>query len=228
MNILILKVVAVIAIASSSAGIGATPGLAAGATSPSRVTAASQNPTLRQGDSGAAVVRLQRRLVELRYWIDEVDGNFGPLTAQAVMAFQKINRLPADTVVGSATWKALAAPVRPKARTSRGLVVEIDRSRQVLLRVRDGRVGRIFNTSTGRTGMATPLGRFRVFRHIDGWRYAPLGALYRPKYFNEGIAIHGAHKIPNYPASHGCARVSLAAMDWLFPRVPIGTRVWVY
>jgi len=36
--------------------------------------------------------------------------------------------------------------------------------------------------------------------------------------------------VPAYPASHGCVRVSLSAMDmlWRSGRVPVGRRVTVY
>ena len=67
-------------------------------------------------------------------------------------------------------------------------------------------------------------------RQIDGLREAPLGTLWRPKYFNGGIAIHGSPSIPGQPASHGCARLHDAAMDllWDDDLVPVGTPVWVY
>ena len=60
-------------------------------------------------------------------------------------------------------------------------------------------------------------------RQIDGWRHAPLGLLWRPKYFNGGIAVHGANSVPPYPASHGCARLSIAAMNWIWTndKIPI-------
>ncbi|MGC1210903.1 MAG: L,D-transpeptidase [Micromonospora sp.] len=45
------------------------------------------------------------------------------------------------------------------------------------------------------------------------------GEVSRPKYFEEqGIAIHGYTSVPPYPASHGCVRVTLPAMDWLWHR----------
>jgi lipoprotein-anchoring transpeptidase ErfK/SrfK len=49
-------------------------------------------------------------------------------------------------------------------------------------------------------------------------------------YFNGGIAVHGYTSVPTYPASHGCVRVSIAAMNllWLGGRMGIGTRVNVY
>ena len=77
---------------------------------------------------------------------------------------------------------------------------------------------------------ATPVGRFAIDREIDGLREAPLGTLYRPKYFNGGIAIHGAGEVPAHPASHGCARVTNRTMDllWSAGVTGLGTPVLVY
>ena len=61
--------------------------------------------------------------------------------------------------------------------------------------------------------------------------HGPLGVLWRPKYFTwSGIAIHGYTSVPPYPASHGCTRVSNAAVDWMWANniLPIGLTVWVY
>jgi lipoprotein-anchoring transpeptidase ErfK/SrfK len=55
--------------------------------------------------------------------------------------------------------------------------------------------------------------------------------LWRPKYFTwTGIAVHGYTSVPPYPASHGCARVSNNAINWIWDtnQMPIGTPVWVY
>jgi lipoprotein-anchoring transpeptidase ErfK/SrfK len=64
---------------------------------------------------------------------------------------------------------------------------------------------------------------------VDGWDKSPLGRLYRPKYFNGGIAVHGYLSVPPYPASHGCVRVSVPAMDWFWKddRMDRGTKVIV-
>ncbi|MCA2218098.1 L,D-transpeptidase family protein [Jidongwangia harbinensis] len=195
---------------------------------------------LRHGDKGPEVVALQKRLTELGYWNGKADGRFGSSTQQAVYALQKTAGLNRDGVAGPRTRKAVERGVRPKARSTKGHVVEISLKRQLLMIVDDGRITRIFNTSTGsndnyehdgETYLAdTPPGRFRVSRQIDGWRDAPLGLLWRPKYFNGGIAVHGAHNVPPYPASHGCARLSIAAMNWIWANdaMPVKTRVWVY
>jgi lipoprotein-anchoring transpeptidase ErfK/SrfK len=65
---------------------------------------------------------------------------------------------------------------------------------------------------------------------VDAWDKSPLGQLYRPRYFNGGVAVHGYPSVPAYPASHGCVRVSLAAMDmiWRDDLLPRRTPVWVY
>jgi lipoprotein-anchoring transpeptidase ErfK/SrfK len=184
--------------------------------------------TLRRGMSGSAVRALQERLVELRYWLGKVDGVYGYLTEQAVMAFQKVNGLTRDGIAGPQTMAALRNPIRPKPRSTGSLVVEVVKSKQAVLLVRYGKVRRIFNASTGKSSTPTPSGRFRVYRQINGWRDAPLGLLYRPKYFLRGYAVHGSTSVPAYPASHGCVRVNLRAMDFLWYRVPIGTRVRIY
>jgi len=195
--------------------------------------------TLRLGESGDAVRALQQRLVDLGYWMGEPDGTYGQLTRQAVMAFQKVEGLGRDGVAGPVTQERLAVAGRPTPRGSDGL--EIDLERQVLFVVQGGPVQWAINTSTGNgeaytsssggeAVAATPPGQFRVQREIDGVREAPLGTLYRPKYFNGGLAIHGSGSIPANPASHGCARVTNSAMNmlWSSGAASIGTSVWVY
>jgi lipoprotein-anchoring transpeptidase ErfK/SrfK len=122
----------------------------------------------------------------------------------------------------------LATAVAPQpSRLDDG--AEISLERQLLFLVRGGAVQWVINTSTGTSRTPTPPGDFAVQREIDGVRHAPLGDLYRPKYFNGGVAVHGSPSIPGYPASHGCARVSNAAMDFLWSSglIEVGTPVRV-
>jgi lipoprotein-anchoring transpeptidase ErfK/SrfK len=232
--------------APSSAGPGpATPPTSSAprpkpTTSPASPSPQPKPQKLKAGAKGTEVVALQQRLTELGYWNGKADGTFGGQTQQAVYALQKAAGLGRDGVVGPKTQKALDRGVRPRARSSSGRLVEINLKRQLLMLVDDGRVSQVFNTSTGsmehyeqkgQTFLAdTPSGKFRVSRQIDGWRHAPLGLLWRPKYFNGGIAVHGATSVPPYPASHGCARLSISAMNYLWTsnKIPIDTRVWVY
>ena len=212
---------------------------AATAAVPSSLSAASSAPILRIGSRGQAVVAAQTRLTALGYWLGKVDGVYGPATAHAVTALQKVAGLSRDGVLGPITARALAAGVKPRARSTVGNVIEVDLARQVLLVVHYGRVRLIFDTSTGsgeyytsggvRKHAVTPRGTFRVFRAVNGWDSGPLGRLYRPRYFNGGIAIHGYPYVPPAPASHGCVRVTIGAMDYLWSNrlLPIGRTVLV-
>src|SRR5262245_30620501 len=56
-------------------------------------------PLVRPGDSGQRVTQIQRRLRSLGYWMGPVDGEFGPLTRQAVYAVQKAAGITRDGVV---------------------------------------------------------------------------------------------------------------------------------
>ena len=199
---------------------------------------------------GEETVRVQQRLLEAGFWLVAVDGDYGHTTKQAVMAFQKYYGLKATGKVDDNTALALTqVSTWPVARsTEQGTIVEVDKDRQVLMIVVNGRVLWVLNTSTGsgqwfleqnqkdltkwELGRSiTDSGRFKINRErSNGWWAGDLGEIYRPKYFNGGIAIHGSRSIPNYPASHGCVRVSTAAMDmiWETGILPKGTPVWVY
>ena len=64
-------------------------------------------PALHNGSQGEKVWQLQERLKELGYSTGEVDGQFGPGTKEAVIAFQKKNGLDADGLAGEETQKVL-------------------------------------------------------------------------------------------------------------------------
>ncbi len=74
----------------------------------------------------------------------------------------------------------------------------------------------------------TPGGVFKFYRRYDGDRQGPLGGMYNPVYFNYGIAVHGAMKVPLKPASHGCIRINMD-LSMIFPSlVKNGNRVYVW
>ena len=60
-----------------------------------------RRPTMRRGDSGDLVGRLQAKLGE------PVDGLIGGHTEAAIRAFQRAHQLVPDGIVGPATWQAL-------------------------------------------------------------------------------------------------------------------------
>ena len=65
-------------------------------------------PILTQGSSGAAVTDLQTLLSNYGYLSsDGIDGDFGPITEDAVKLFQTVNGLDNDGIVGPLTWETL-------------------------------------------------------------------------------------------------------------------------
>lgn len=213
---------------------------AAGQDGASAEGASTADEPLQPGDSGPEVRDLQRQLSDLGYWLGTADGTYGHSTAQAVLALQKSAGLDRDGVAGEATLEALAEGTLPPLQGGPADRVEIDLDRQVLQVVADGERVLVLNTSTGSNeyftsdgytrAAVTPPGTFAVDRVYDGVHTGSLGSLYRPRYFNQGIAVHGAPSIPGYPASHGCARVSNAAMDmlWAQDHLPMGGTVVVH
>lgn len=63
--------------------------------------------TVRAGMRGAMVLDLQDQLARLDYFAGAKDGEFGPLTRAAVLAFQADAGIEVDGVVGPETWTAL-------------------------------------------------------------------------------------------------------------------------
>lgn len=194
------------------------------------------------GEDSERVADVQERLRDLGYHITSVDGAYGGETQQALWALQKAAGLYRDGVVGPDTRSALDRGVVPQPKSSSGKVIEIDIARQLVLAVENGRVVRVINAASGngerfeargRTYTAsTPRGDFTVYNQIDGMHSSTLelGDMWRPKYFNGAIALHGSSSVPPFPASHGCVRVSNAAMNWIWDTwgAPPGTRVLVY
>ena len=198
-------------------------------------------PLLAPGATGPAVVALQQRLLALGYWLDAANGTYGLTTTQAVYAFQKLANLPRTGIVDIGTSQALSRAQRPKPASTSGYGAEVDKEHQVVIIENNGVTLWVINTSTG-SGIPyvldgvqytaqTPVGHFHVISAIDGLDTSPLGTLWRPRFFTgTGIAFHGSPSIPPFPASHGCVRMTNAAIDFIWANnvLPIGTAVWVY
>lgn len=205
------------------------------------VNQASDPGELVGGTRGLEVAVLQQQLTDLGYRPGPVDGAYGAQTASAVLAFQKFESLDRTHTATAAVHDRIANPQGAGPRSDiLGTRVEIDIVRQVLLVVGPDGTYKVINTSTGgnyeyvnpKTGDTnvayTPTGSFAVGYRYDGLEVAPLGELYRPLYFYGGWAIHGSTSVPEYPASHGCARTSFTDQDWIWDQIPSGTPVYVY
>jgi peptidoglycan hydrolase-like protein with peptidoglycan-binding domain len=221
-----------------AAAVTRPAGTASPVTSAVFVNTPAAMPTLRQGSRGPAVVTLQQKLTALRYDVGPIDGVFGDSTLHGVVAFQKVQGIGRDGIVGPTTWGKLTAPHRPAPRYRLpSTSLEVDLTRQVVYLTQQDSVLRILDASTG-SGQryysggwqvaVTPTGRFAISRRYNVWQNGPLGWMYKPNYFYRGYAVHGSTSVPPYPASHGCVRVTTQAMDRLWPSLRIGMPVAVY
>ena len=183
-------------------------------------------PDLATGAHGIYVALLERRLVQLHYHLVGVDDVFDDRTADAVMAFRKVQGMARIQTVDAATWRALGAPRTfvPRDRSD-GFHIEVDQTRQVLVTVRDGQAENIIHVSTGKPSTPTRDGSFHVFSKLAG--YSPK-RLYYPSFFDGERAIHGWTDVPTYAASHGCVRIPYWITLWMFTQDPIGTPILIY
>ena len=81
------------------------------------------------------------------------------------------------------------------------------------------RIG-VSTVSTGTASHPTPTGVFEILQkkemhHSNLYDNAPMPYMQRLTW--DGIALH-AGRIPGYPASHGCSRISVGASDYLWAR----------
>jgi lipoprotein-anchoring transpeptidase ErfK/SrfK len=183
---------------------------------------------------------VQRQLTALHYYAGAIDGERGPSMRSAVMAFQKVQGIGADGIVGKGTLAALKAPRQPVLKDASSTDrVEVDLTKQVLYVVKGGAITRILPVSSGngetylqksgrKAKALSPIGWYRIQRRIVGVREADLGKLYDPQYFYRGWAIHGSNSVPAHPASHGCIRVTRTDAKYLLSAISVGTSVYVY
>ena len=201
-----------------------------------------RNAAVLAEETFASVTAQQAKLNELLvpYGFPEmpVDGVSGPVTQRALCASRLALGLPvnrSDMAAGSEEEQLLLAttalPIPPNVATD-GRWIFIDLTCQVLL-TGEGpdRLVNVFRTSTGEAGYETRLQeRTRAFRFnpaLDngGWHESSIypvpednplnGNMYKPLYFDNGQAIHGANNVPTSPQSKGCARLTPSDQDQL-------------
>ncbi len=179
--------------------------------------------------SRAELKEAQRRLAEMGY----LPGSMGLIT------FQKWEGRKITGRLTRSEFNAIRDANAPQAKDTGYKHVEVDLDRQVLLLTNDeGAVKMMLPVSTGSgkhykekrmSGLAyTPRGRFRIYNKLSGWRKSPLGLLYYPNYFSDGLAIHGNPSVPHSPRSHGCVRIPMFAASEISRQLPVGTIVLIY
>ena len=181
------------------------------------------------GGSSGQVQGLLLQLQRLRIRVPHTGKTFTTQCRDAVVAFQKAYRLPRTYVVSYDDWRKLdgAVPMKPRF-ASPSTHLEVDKTRQILMVVKDGAVHGLIPVSTGATGN-TPEGSFRIQRKTPATTslYGP-DVLYRTMGFVGNFAIHGYPSVPPYPASHGCIREPVWVADWVYDQSFVGERLYIY
>jgi hypothetical protein len=230
--------------------------VAAPTTSPPASTVPVLSHDLEEGMVDTKVGLMQQRLADLAFDPGPVDGYYGAATIRSVWAFKKlvmgIPREQADGHVDEEVWQRMfgTVDIGPR-RTPGGRHLEVYLPEQVAVLFHDGRPRVISHVSSGEgvqwcdevtvdlddgttetkgiCGLSiTPGGVYHFERKVEGWRNAKLGRLYKPVYFNFGIAIHGAGSVPNYPASRGCVRYPMHIAEYIQDLVEVNDAVYVF
>jgi peptidoglycan hydrolase-like protein with peptidoglycan-binding domain len=192
------------------------------------------------GSRGPSVFIYEARMKELHFDPGHVDDYFDQATEYAVTTVQKYFGLPRTGRIDAAVDFALThfryTPHEPKSEPDR---VEIDLDKQVLALYTNWPPQLLTTTSTGSGAhfcggvdgcqyAITPTGHFHFYDLIKGWQKGKLGTMWNPYYFNGSDAIHGLDSVPNYPASHGCARIPMHIADYFYTLVHQGESVFVF
>jgi hypothetical protein len=192
------------------------------------------------GSRGPAVFIYEARMKDLHFDPGPVDDVFDQDTQYAVSTVQKYFGLPRTGVINQGVDFALThfryTPQEPKSEPNR---VEIDLDKQVLTLYTNWQPQLLTTTSTGSGEhfcggvdgcqyAITPTGHFHFYDLIKGWQKGKLGQMWNPYYFNGSIAVHGLESVPNYPASHGCARIPMHIANYFYTLVHQGESVFVF
>jgi hypothetical protein len=198
-----------------------------------------KEPILQPGDQGVLVEQLQLQLKNNGYDPGEVDGKFGPAVQAAVRAFQRVNDLDGDGLVGPLTMAAFdhpkkVEPMRPEGPPNR---VEVSISRKLLVLYVDGAPAVITHVSSGsqvpfcENGVCgdavTPVGDFTAIMKIDGWEHGPLGDMFNSVYFWPAYAIHGSPYVPDVGMSHGCVRIPMHIAEYFPSMIKYGEPIYI-
>jgi len=147
--------------------------------------------------------------------------------------------LPFETVDAEVTSNAL----------SRAIVIRRGSNQLLLYRVGSKpKLMRSFQVATGRSQYPTPLGKFEVVnKQLNPWWYPPAGSEWAQgaqpippgpgnplgtRWMGLSAPYVGIHGTPDaasigYSASHGCIRMLIPQVEWLFTQVDLGTPVFI-
>lgn len=141
------------------------------------------------------------------------------------------------------------APVLPSDGLGRAIVIRRGSNHLYLYRVgANPKLIREFQVATGRSQYPTPLGKYEVInKQYNPWWYPPAGSAWAEgaqpippgpgnplgtRWMGLSAPYVGIHGTPDaasigYSASHGCIRMLIPQVEWLFTQVDVGTPVFI-
>lgn len=139
--------------------------------------------------------------------------------------------------------------IEPKVdETNFGKVIVIRRESRQLYFYNGTRLKRMFRVATGQSSYPTPLGKYEIItKQRHPWWYPPAGSAWAQgkepvppgpgnplgtRWMGISSPYVGIHGTPDaasigYSASHGCVRMLIPQVEWLFERVEVGTPVYI-
>jgi lipoprotein-anchoring transpeptidase ErfK/SrfK len=139
--------------------------------------------------------------------------------------------------------------LRPKVTESDlGKVIVIKRESRTLLYYSGTKLKRTFRVATGQSSYPTPIGEYEIVtKQRNPWWYPPQGSDWAAgkepvppgpgnplgtRWMGISAPYVGIHGTPDaasigYSASHGCVRMLIPQVEWLFEQVDVGTPVFI-
>lgn len=177
------------------------------------------------GSDGPLARLFNRKLRAIAYPAPK-SGTFNTHTADAVMAYRKVNDLGRSfSVNADIVRRVLNGFGEYEVRhPNLGHHVEADISQQTLALVDGDKVVNVFHTSTGAPATPTIRGTYRFYSQTIGTNSK---GMVHSSYFIRGYAIHGYRSVPAYNASHGCLRVPIHSAFYIFRWINLGDQIRV-
>jgi len=238
--------VAPVAVAGLSTGAAADDAVVDPSVSPSESPSVSPSPVesipVTPTPTIAPELAMETQLSALGIPTGVVDGIVSPGTKRGMCVFRDLTgqkatrKLPTPELMQQISTTTELPQLPRKLRSVKALVSLTCQAAYITDGT--GTILRVLSVSTGKDNGVhrTRPGFKRVYYKVNAWQRSTLypepdgrPGLYRPIYFDRGIAFHGVRKpVRTYPQSHACVRTWPADQDWLWNKLKVRDRVFVY
>lgn len=190
----------------------------------------------------------QTYLKNLGFYSLTVDGSFGVGTANAVLNFQRAQKITDDAIVGPTAWKRLKTPLQlsypvPVECKYKGVRLCVSKAERKLRMYKNGTLIKTLSVRVG--GWTTDInGNYRVHHTVPGTysayakdpnpsseRYGE-GAMPWSVIFDPNMYVHYSDDFRVYGyarASHGCVNIrNITDAKWVYDNTPLNSMVKVY